>query len=256
MAAPCRPRCSGPSRILIDGDRFRTESPEATYEGIFNINVEAQPHEIDIEFVAGPEAGNSNFGIFRLDGDELEMCLDMNGKPRPHEFRTSLGSGRACEKLARSSAARPANVTGGTPPVRGPLASPATTTGFDFMPSPTLTRLQGEWSAVKIVLDGRDLPKAMLATGHRSATQHEVKITFAGQLMIHAQVRIDEGADPLRVDYYNLSGPAKGTIQHGIMSWSGDDACFNMAPAGRPRPEDFTCPEGSGRTLSQWRLKR
>jgi hypothetical protein len=28
------------SRILIDGDRFRTESPEANYEGIFNINVE------------------------------------------------------------------------------------------------------------------------------------------------------------------------------------------------------------------------
>jgi uncharacterized protein (TIGR03067 family) len=46
------------SRILINGDRFRTESPEATYEGIFNVNVEAEPHEIDIEFVAGPEAGN------------------------------------------------------------------------------------------------------------------------------------------------------------------------------------------------------
>src|SRR5439155_24320431 len=42
------------SRILIDGDRFRTESPEATYEGIFNINVEAEPYEIDIEFVEGP----------------------------------------------------------------------------------------------------------------------------------------------------------------------------------------------------------
>ena len=57
------------SRLLIDGDRFRTESPEATYEGVFNINVEAQPHEIDIEFVEGPEAGNWNYGIFRLDGD-------------------------------------------------------------------------------------------------------------------------------------------------------------------------------------------
>src|SRR5262249_28772795 len=35
------------SRLLIDGDRFRTESPEATYEGVFNIDVEAQPHGID-----------------------------------------------------------------------------------------------------------------------------------------------------------------------------------------------------------------
>src|SRR5262245_18050754 len=80
------------SRILIDGDRFRTESPEATYEGIFNINVEAEPHEIEIDFVAGPEAGNRNFGIFRLDGNQLQFCLDMNGKPCPSEFRTSPGS--------------------------------------------------------------------------------------------------------------------------------------------------------------------
>ena len=102
------------SRLLIDGDRFRTESPEATYEGIFNINVEAQPHEIDIEFVEGPEAGNWNFGIFRLDGDQLEICLDMNGKPRPAEFRTSPGSGHAYETLKRTSDARPEDVTGGT----------------------------------------------------------------------------------------------------------------------------------------------
>src|SRR5262245_54096122 len=67
------------SRILMDGDRFRTESPEATYEGIFNINVETDPHELDIDFVAGPGAGNRNFGIFHLEGDRLEICLDMNG---------------------------------------------------------------------------------------------------------------------------------------------------------------------------------
>jgi uncharacterized protein (TIGR03067 family) len=244
------------SRILIDGDRFRTESLEGTYEGIFNINVEAQPHELDIEFVAGPEAGKWNFGIYRLDGDEFELCLDMNGQPRPSAFRTSPGSGHACERLRRTSGARPQKVTGGTPPVREPLPPGEHTARFEFIPSPTLTRLQGEWTPVRIVLDGRELPAAMLATGLRSATQHEVKIAFAGQLMIHAQVRIDEGADPIHIDYYNLHGPAKGAVQHGILKWAGDDACFNMAAAGRPRPDDFTCPAGSGRTLSQWRPER
>src|SRR6476620_6203583 len=96
------------SRLLIDGDRFRTESPEANYEGIFNINVEAEPHGIDIEFIEGPEAGNWNFGIFRLDGDQL----DMNGKPRPVEFCTSPGSGHACETLKRTFHSRPEDVTG------------------------------------------------------------------------------------------------------------------------------------------------
>src|SRR5262249_54899359 len=104
------------SRILLDGDRFRTESPEATYEGIFNINVETDPHEINIDFVAGPEAGNRNFGIFRLDGDGLEICLDMKGKTRPTEFRWTGGAGRAFERLTRVSNSRSDNVTGGAPP--------------------------------------------------------------------------------------------------------------------------------------------
>jgi uncharacterized protein (TIGR03067 family) len=244
------------SRILIDGDRFRTESPEATYEGIFNINVEAQPHEIDIEFVAGPEAGNWNFGIFRLDGDQLEICLDMNGKPRPTEFRTSAGSGHACEKLLRTSGSRPENVTGGTPPAHQSPCAGEDSAGFEFIASATLTRLQGEWTPVRLVLNGQELPPAMLATGLRSASQNQVKVTFGGQLIIHASIRIDEGADPIHVDYYNLGCSTKGAIQQGIMQWLGDDACFNMSAPGQPRPDDFTCPAGSGRTLSVWRPKQ
>jgi uncharacterized protein (TIGR03067 family) len=246
----------GASRILIDGDRFRTESPEATYEGVFNINVEAQPHEIDIEFVAGPEAGNWNFGIFRLDGEQLEICLDMNGKPRPVEFGTTPGSGHAYETLKRSSHARPEDVTGGTPSA-GLQSPPAQErVGFDFVDSPTLTKLQGQWTPVKIVRDGQELPKMMLSTGLRSAKTNEVKISFGGQTMIHALVRLDESTDPMHVDYYNLEGACKGAIQLGLMKWLDDEVCFCMAAPNDLRPVDFTCPAGSGRTFSQWRLKK
>jgi uncharacterized protein (TIGR03067 family) len=243
------------SRILIDGDRFRTESPEAIYEGVFNINVESDPHEIEIEFISGPEAGNRNFGNFRLDGDQLEFCLDMNGKPAPAEFRTFAGSGRAYEKLTRVSASRPEHVAGGTRPV--PQSMPKHDgAGFEFVDSETLTRLQGEWTPVKLVRDGQEVPAAMLKTGLRTATKNEVKIVFGGQLIINALVRIDESTDPMQVDYFNGCGPAKDTLQQGIMKWIGDDACFNMAPIGQPRPEDFTCSVGSGRILSQWRRKK
>lgn len=249
------PGMAATSRILIDGDRFRTESPEATYEGIFNIDVEAEPHAIDIEFVAGPEAGNWNYGIFRVADDRLEICLDMNGKPRPAQFATSAGSGHAYERLGRASSVRPDKVTGGSAPQAQMPSDVEDRARFDFKESPTLTRLQGEWKAVKIVRDGLPLPAPMVATGQRVAARNEVKITFGGQLMIHALVRLDESTSPIQVDYYNLCG-AIGTVQQGIMQWVGDDACFNMAAPGQPRPEDFTCPPGSGRTLSQWRPKR
>jgi uncharacterized protein (TIGR03067 family) len=241
------------SRILIDGDRFRTESPEAIYEGIFNINVEAQPHEIDIEFVEGPEAGNWNFGIFRLDGDNLELCLDMNGKPRPADFCTSPGSGQAYEILKRTSQARPDDVTGGAASARPQSPPTQDAIGFEFVESPTQAKLEGNWTPVKIVRDGQDLPQMMLRTGLRSANRNEVKISFGGQTMIHALVRLDENHEPIHVDYYNLAGAAKGAVQYGVFKWVADDACFCMANAGNPRPVDFTSIAGSGHTFSRWR---
>ena len=96
----------------------------------------------------------------------------------------------------------------------------------------------------------------MLRTGLRSAKTNEVKISFSGQTMIHALVRVDENTNPIHVDYYNLEGASKGAIQLGLMKWIDDDACFCMAAPSDPRPADFTCLAGSGRTFSQWRLKK
>ncbi len=74
---------AGDSRLLLDGDRFRMESPVANYEGIFDIDIERTPHTIDIDFVDGPEAGNRSEGIFELDGDRLTICLGFAGESRP-----------------------------------------------------------------------------------------------------------------------------------------------------------------------------
>ncbi len=244
----------GASRVLIDGDRFRTDSPEATYEGVFNINVEANPHEIDIEFIAGPEAGNWNYGIFKVDGDRFELCLDLNGKPRPKKFVTSPGSGHAHEVLVRTQRARPENVSGGTPPP--PPASMASASDFGYVESPTLTKLQGEWIATKIIRDGMNLPGIMLRTASRSMTKNEVHISVGGSLIIHALVKLGEPSDLMHVDYYNLGGMTKGAVQLGVFKWSGDEACFCMAAPGAPRPTNFDAPAGSGCSFSQWRRKR
>jgi uncharacterized protein (TIGR03067 family) len=95
----------------------------------------------------------------------------------------------------------------------------------------------------------------MLGTGLRSGTENQVKVTFGGQLMIDALVRIDERADPIHIDYLHQCGHVKGQVQLGIMQWVGDDLCTVMAAPGQPRPTDFACPVGSERTLSRWRPK-
>jgi uncharacterized protein (TIGR03067 family) len=242
------------TRILIDGDRFRTESPEGTYEGRLAIDTEATPPHFDVHFIAGPEAGNTSHGIFKLDGDNLTLCLGLVHSPRPTAFATKPGSGAALEHLHRSSAARPANVTGGTPP---PPAPPVElpreeAAAFEVPMTPLFERLQGAWSAVELVTDGKPMPDQWMTYGSRTMTGNELKVVFGGQTMVHAKVRIDESRTPIAVDYYSLLGKQKGVVTYGIMEWVGDEARFLMAPAGAPRPADFTSTAG---TLSRWRRK-
>jgi uncharacterized protein (TIGR03067 family) len=244
------------SRILIDGDRFRTESPEGTYEGIFTIDTEASPPRFDVHFVAGPEAGNDSLGIFRIDGpDQFTLCLGLVGSSRPTTFAAKPGSGHALEQLRRVSAARPDNVTGGTPPPPVPEVAvvredPA---AFAVEMTPMFERLQGEWRAVELCSDGKPMPAQWLSHGKRTMKGNEIKVVFGGQTMIHAKVRIDERATPIAIDYLSLMKKGAGTVTYGIMEWLPDgDVRFLMASAGAPRPTEFDEKPASG-TYSRWR---
>ncbi len=242
------------SRLLIDGDRFRTESPEANYEGVFSIDVEAAPCRIDIEFVEGPEAGQCCYGLYELTGDHLTLCLGVVGATRPAAFATRAGSGHALERLHRASAERPANVTGGTPQ---PLPPPPTETvdpsAFEIALTPLLRRLEGEWVPVELVRDGEPMSEQWLAYGSRTSVGNEVKVVFGGQVIVHAKVRVDDSVTPMAVDYLNL-GPQKGTVSRGIMEWIDDDVRILMANPGEPRPSDFAAPSRAC-TLSRWRRR-
>jgi len=244
------------SRLLIDGDRFRTESPEATYEGVFTIDVEATPAAIDIEFVEGPEAGNACYGLYELNGDQLTLCLGLVGASRPAAFATRPGSGHALERLRRASAERPANVTGGTPQPAPPVASieRENPSAFDVEMTPLLRRLEGEWVPVQLVLDGKAMPDEWLAFGSRTSAGNEVTVIFGGQVMVHAKVRIDERATPTAIDYLNLDGRQAGAVSRGIVEWVGDEVRILMPGPGQPRPADFSVPLATG-TLSQWRRR-
>jgi uncharacterized protein (TIGR03067 family) len=248
----------GNSYLLIAGDRFRMESPEATYEGVFTIDVEADPLRIDIEFVAGPEAGNWSYGIYALEGDDLRLCLGLTGAPRPKRFVTSPSSGHALEHLRRVSDTRPLDVTGGTRVTRTATspapAEPIDESTFVCRMTPLLERLQGEWTPVVLVTNGAPVDEGFLRYGSRTMTGNEAKVVFGGQTMIHAKVRLDESTTPIAVDYLNI-GRGGTTITRGIFEWADDQARFCMAAPGALRPSDFSCDAGSGLTLSQWKKK-
>ncbi len=241
------------SRMLIDGDRFRMESPEANYEGIFNIDVEQTPHQIDIEFIEGPEAGNWSYGIFELDGDQFRICLGLTGASRPLSFATSAGSGHALENLKRVSKDRPVGVEGGTPGAPQPESWGECDAGDFPEMTPELEALQGEWLPLELNRDGQPLPAEYLPHGSRTGTGNEVKVVFGGQVMLYVKMRIDPTQSPVAVDYIHLSNALKGQVGLAIMKWEGEEAIFCSSNPGMARPTTFE--PGPGITLSRWRRK-
>ena len=89
------------STIVVEGNRFTTRAMGAVYAGTIELNAGVVPNQFQMKFTEGPEKGNTNNGIYELDGDRWRFCLNMKGGPAPTEFATSPGSGRALETLNR-----------------------------------------------------------------------------------------------------------------------------------------------------------
>jgi uncharacterized protein (TIGR03067 family) len=56
---------------------------QKVWEGVFRVDPMAEPQAIDFTGTADPHNGEKSFGIYRVEGDALTICV---GKMRPTEF--------------------------------------------------------------------------------------------------------------------------------------------------------------------------
>ncbi len=61
------------------------ESPD---KGTVTYNKTADPKEMDIKGVDGPNKGKTFLAIYKLKDDKLTICYDLSGESRPTEFKT------------------------------------------------------------------------------------------------------------------------------------------------------------------------
>jgi uncharacterized protein (TIGR03067 family) len=89
--------------MTIQGNRFTSTGMGAVYEGTIEVDATTIPKAFNLNFIAGPERGNTNFGIYELDGDNWRICLNTRGTSRPRTFVAEPETGIALEVLKRSA---------------------------------------------------------------------------------------------------------------------------------------------------------
>jgi uncharacterized protein (TIGR03067 family) len=114
-----------------------------------------------------------------------------------------------------------------------------------------LAKLDGIWAVVSYDYDGGRLNDAQVANYPRlimkGGTYRWENADSTGGM------KIDPTQRPKHVDYTHGPGGLQGKMQLGIYDLQGDIFRDCIGPIGGLRPNDFTVPAGSGRTLFVYR---
>ena len=165
------------ARITVKGDRFTSTGMGAEYAGKIELDPLQSPRQIDMKFDAGPEAGNTNRGIYDLDGDTWRLCLATSGTVRPADFSAAPGSGFALETLVRGEAPPPAKAR-----TRKKAAPPAAK--GDTGPA---TEFEGEWPMISGTMSGKPMDQSMVKWVKRVTHGNQTKVQAGPQVMLHVE---------------------------------------------------------------------
>jgi uncharacterized protein (TIGR03067 family) len=229
----------GDARIVIEGSRFTSMGMGAVYEGTLELDASISPARLDMEFDAGPEKGNTNRGIYQLDGETWKLCLATRGTVRPTNFASTAGSGFAVETLVR-----------GTAPKAGKARK-----AKSRPPSGPATEFEGEWSMLSGVMDGKAMDASAVQWVKRVTEGNQTTVLAGPQTMLKVEFTFDASQSPKSIDYVNLAGANKGKRQVGIYKFEGDVLTVCVAAPGAGRPSEFVSVPGDGRTLTSWKRR-
>lgn len=222
------------ARVEVTGNRFSSLGMGAVYEGTLTIDDSSTPRQLNMKFEAGPEKGNTNLGIYELNGDAWKICLAIRGDVRPSAFSAPAGSGFVFETLTRSeSTVRP--------------AAPATTV------SSVVSEFEGEWRMVSAVMNGQAMEASAVEWVKRVTHGNETTVYAGHQMMMKMEFTSDATQAPRTIDYLNTGGSNKGKTQEGIYEFEDGLLKVCVAAPGGARPTQFQSERGDGRTFTVWK---
>ncbi|HEV7507009.1 MAG TPA: TIGR03067 domain-containing protein [Thermoanaerobaculia bacterium] len=117
-----------------------------------------------------------------------------------------------------------------------------------------LQKLQGTWLTVSLVSEG----KTVVDENQPPKPGPVTKLIYEGNKWIvkvgdktvaTGAVKIDSAKIPKEIDILDESGSVNDKTKRAIYELEGDTYKYCIAPAGKPRPTEFSAKEGSGNAL-------
>src|SRR6516162_8806581 len=126
--------------------------------------------------------------------------------------------------------------------------------GNDGPAKDDLANLRGTWLTVSLVNDGKTLVDEKTPAKRGPATKLVYEgdtwmIKVGDKTVASGAFKIDATKTPKEIDILDESGVKNDKTKLGIYELNGDTYKFCLAPAGKPRPTEFTSKEGSGHSL-------
>src|SRR5881398_663411 len=117
-----------------------------------------------------------------------------------------------------------------------------------------LDKLRGTWLTVSLVNDGKTLVDEKTPPKSGPATKlvydgNKWMIRVGDKTVAGGVFTIDPTKTPKQIDILDETGTKNDKTKLGIYELDGDTYKYCLAPAGKPRPTDFTSKPGSGHSL-------
>jgi uncharacterized protein (TIGR03067 family) len=117
-----------------------------------------------------------------------------------------------------------------------------------------LEKMQGDWCAASMIVDGLVVPDDDAQSLFRTVKGEEYTVFKYDRMRGKGTFKLDATKKPKTIDAFPAADPSKPIL--GIYEFDGDSykACFSTP--GKDRPTEFASKEGSGLTLTVWEREK
>lgn len=91
-----------PIKLTVEGANYHFQNGDFHERGTYTFYPDADPKALDIVVGDGASKGKVYLVIYKVDGDELTICLESANTKRPAEFSGKAGTGCVLEVWRRA----------------------------------------------------------------------------------------------------------------------------------------------------------